>query len=564
VDINPMAAELCRVSLWLEALEPGKPLSFLDHHIRVGNSLLGATPVIVAAGLPDEAFSPVEGDDRKACAILKRLNRSERTGLGPLFAQQDAEAQARLQHAAAALDALPDDRPEAIHAKELAFRRNEQTHEYLQKMALAAAWCAAFVIKKHFRESGREASARGITQRHLNDLAAGTPLPADLAADVAQLGVDYQFFHWHLAFPEVFAAGGFDCILGNPPWEKVKLQEREFFSSLDPAIANARTASDRKQMIARHREADSREWRLYIQQLERDTKASRFYRHSGRFPLTAAGEANTYSIFAELAAQLTAPLGAAGQILKTGIVNAVENVGFYQYMVQTRRLWSVRDFKNWLGWFPDVGYHERFSLVTIAGGARPVTCTYAFNCLDVAEASAPEKTYELSAAQVALLNPNVPVCPVFSTRHDMALALAVYARLSPLVREGTQTNAWGLQYVRMFDMTSDSNDFLQLEALIADGFTFDAGRFGSKHSEKCVPLLGGKHIHGYTHRFATYEGISESERMASRQRQRVLQRSNCATPRMSRCHGTGSIAQCGSNAAHGQSPTAAGALRSAT
>jgi hypothetical protein len=122
VDMNPMAAELCRVSLWLEALEPGKPLSFLDHHIRVGNSLLGTTPELIAAGLPDEAFTAIEGDDKKACAVLKKRNKAERKGLGPLFAQHDAEVQARLQQAAAALEELPDERPEDIRAKELDLR----------------------------------------------------------------------------------------------------------------------------------------------------------------------------------------------------------------------------------------------------------------------------------------------------------------------------------------------------------------------------------------------------------------------------------------------------------
>jgi type I restriction-modification system DNA methylase subunit len=111
VDINPMAAELCRVGLWLEALEPGKPLSFLDHHIRVGNSLLGTTPELIARGLPDEAFAAIAGDDKKACAVLKKRNKAERRPLGPLFAQQDAEAQARLEQAAAGLEELPDDRP---------------------------------------------------------------------------------------------------------------------------------------------------------------------------------------------------------------------------------------------------------------------------------------------------------------------------------------------------------------------------------------------------------------------------------------------------------------------
>ena len=119
VDLNPMSAELCRVSLWLEALEPGKPLSFLDHHIRVGNSLLGATPELIAAGLPDEAFTAIEGDDKKACSLLKKRNKGERANVSGLFAQQAAETQARLQQAAAVLADLPDDRPEDI-------RRNEQ------------------------------------------------------------------------------------------------------------------------------------------------------------------------------------------------------------------------------------------------------------------------------------------------------------------------------------------------------------------------------------------------------------------------------------------------------
>jgi hypothetical protein len=218
VDINPMAAELCRVSLWLEALEPGKPLSFLDHHIRVGNSLLGATPELIAAGLPDEAFTPIEGDDKKACTVLKKRNKAERAGLGPLFAEQDADIQARLQAAASAFEQLPDERPEEVRAKELAFRVHEQTEEYRRKKQLADVWCAAFLMKKCFSEAGRESSAIGVTQRDLDDLAAGRPLRADLTTQVNRVSIAHGFLHWHLAFPEVFGTGGFDAVVGNPPF----------------------------------------------------------------------------------------------------------------------------------------------------------------------------------------------------------------------------------------------------------------------------------------------------------------------------------------------------------
>jgi hypothetical protein len=87
VDINPMAAELAKVSLWLEALVPGKPLSYLDQNIRVGNSLLGVTPALLADGLPDAAFIPIEGDDRKVAAALKKQNAGEREGQHDLFSQ---------------------------------------------------------------------------------------------------------------------------------------------------------------------------------------------------------------------------------------------------------------------------------------------------------------------------------------------------------------------------------------------------------------------------------------------------------------------------------------------
>ena len=156
----------------------------------------------------------------------------------------------RLQHAVAALEELPDDRLEDIRAKELAFRCHEQTEEYHHKKQLADTWCAAFVIEKHLREQGLEVSASGITQGHLNGLADGRPLPADVASQVERLSRQYQFFHWHLALPEVFAKGGFNCVLGNPPWERLRMEQVQFFSKHSIDIAEA-PSSVRSRLIAR-------------------------------------------------------------------------------------------------------------------------------------------------------------------------------------------------------------------------------------------------------------------------------------------------------------------------
>jgi hypothetical protein len=152
VDVNPMAAELCRVSLWLEALEPGKPLSFLDHHVRVGNSLLRATPELIAAGLPDEAFAAIEGDDKKACTALRKRNKQERDGLQRdmlhlMVAEPKAEYNS-IEARTRGIDEAPDDTIDDIQRKGEQFCGLLVSPEYEHARQVADAWCAAFVWRK--------------------------------------------------------------------------------------------------------------------------------------------------------------------------------------------------------------------------------------------------------------------------------------------------------------------------------------------------------------------------------------------------------------------------------
>ena len=152
VDMNPMAAELCRVSLWLEALEPGKPLSFLDHHIRVGNGLLGTTPALIEAGLPDEAFKPQQGDDRKICTGLRRRNKAERESgqrdMGYLMVAEPSAEYDTLASRSRWIDESPDDTLGEVRGKEAQFRRLVVSGEYRHRQLVADAWCAAFVQPK--------------------------------------------------------------------------------------------------------------------------------------------------------------------------------------------------------------------------------------------------------------------------------------------------------------------------------------------------------------------------------------------------------------------------------
>ena len=159
VDINPMAVELCRVALWLETVDPGKPLGFLNHHIRTGNSLLGTTPDLIAAGLPDDTFTAIEGDDKPACAELKKRNKKEREGFGPLFEKEEQTIRDRLRHAATQIEAMDDSQPAALQQKEAAFTTSETAPEYRHAKLLADLWCAAFVIKKTYPATEGEAKS---------------------------------------------------------------------------------------------------------------------------------------------------------------------------------------------------------------------------------------------------------------------------------------------------------------------------------------------------------------------------------------------------------------------
>nr|MBZ4194319.1 N-6 DNA methylase [Candidatus Contendobacter sp.] len=264
VDVNPMSAELCRVNLWLEALEPGKPLSFLDHHIRVGNSLLGATPELIAAGIPDEAFKPMTGDDPAFCREYKKQNQKERKSrTSDMFGHEPApwERMGNLATAMAELEALNDDTVAGIQAKQVRYAELVRDSGYLHGQLLADAWCAAFVWKK-CKEPNRPYPILDDLLRKIEQ----NPFqcPPWMREEIGRLATQYQFFHWHLAFPEVFANGGFDVVLGNPPWERVKLQEKEWFAERSPEIANAPNAAARKRLIAGLKTHDSTLYQQFL------------------------------------------------------------------------------------------------------------------------------------------------------------------------------------------------------------------------------------------------------------------------------------------------------------
>ncbi len=515
VDLNPMAAELAKVSLWLEALQPGRPLSFLDAHIKVGNALLGTTPALLAAGIPDEAFAALEGDDRKTVAALRKRNRTEREGQGVLFGGSGiAVANRALADAARAVDAAGDLSLADVALAQRRLREFEGSPELRRARLLADAWCAAFVIEKH---PGAADLTHAVLERWQRaDLASLEAEPVH--AEVQRLAARFRFFHWHLEFPQVFGVnggavadgpgwtGGFSCVLGNPPWERVKLQEQEFFAARDPDIASAPNAAARKRLIRELADRDPALMAEFEAAKRQADGESHLIRTSGRYPLCGRGDVNTYAVFAETDRILLGDRGRLGVILPTGIATDATTQYFFKDLVLGRNLASLYDFENRKPLFEAVDSRVKFCLLTLSGWASPVdAATFAFFAHDPTDLARPDARFQLTPEEITLLNPNTGTCPVFRTRRDAEITLGIYRRVPVLIRHGDPAgNPWGVSFMTMFHMSNDSGLFRTRAQLQAARWELHGNVF--RHGdETMLPLYEAKMIHHFDHRWATYD-----------------------------------------------------------
>jgi hypothetical protein len=534
VDVNPMAAELAKVSLWLEALEPGKPLSYLDQNIRVGNSLLGVTPALLAEGLPDAAFTPIEGDDRKVCFALKKQNAGERDyGERDLFSQVGISVTNAVlaKRADEIAHALPESLEDLhIHQQRQADQLAASPERRIQKL-LADAWCAAFV--QHKTPATRPtAITHAILERFGAD--EGTLDLVEAERLVIDLTRQYRFFHWHIEFPHIFRvgngvtginsstgwSGGFSCVIGNPPWERVKLQEKEFFAARRPDIANAANASVRKKLIAALADSDSSaDQALYNEfqaELRKASGWSFLLRESRRYPLTGHGDINTYAVFAETARMIIASSGRLGIVVPTGIATDATTAAFFRDLIEQRRLDSLLDFVTNPEFWQTIGHGRmRFSLLTITGRSvvvkQPEFATLTKNPNQLPPRG---KRIRVSASDLLLVNPNTGTCPMFQTQRDAEITIDIYKHVPILWRDEPEENPWGASFLRMFDMANDANLFRSREELEQNGWVL-TGNIFAREGRRMLPLYEAKLIHHFDHRLACYskrpEGSQDSE-----------------------------------------------------
>lgn len=541
VDYNPDAVELCKVVLWIEGYCAGKPLSFLDHHIRCGNSVLGVSDLqMLIDGVPDKALTAEDKDTLKA---LKKMNQEaikavngdsgneQLLGLENSFGVENmTAAQIGLADKIRFINHLPEDTLEEEIIKQERWKElMDSARVDCLRRACDIYTYAFYKTVKHdeiLKENGgvngnlqleaevpytktviralQEIDAMECAEKNKTLPTYYHELSKDFKSEVERIADEQRFFHWCVEFPEVFAANkGFDVMCGNPPWDKIKVEDKKWFESHGRAdIVNAGTASQRKTAIAELPSTDPILYDEYTKALCDAESLSRFVRFAGRFNLTATGDIDLYPMFAELC--LSFSKEAWGLVLPTGIAVNDSNKAFFSKLIDENRLVSLYDFENREKLF-DIDSTNHFCLLTIGKEQdTPRTVKGGFFLTRLDHLLDPRRIYTLQTSDFARLNPNTKTCPVFRTSRDAKLTAKIYRNSIILYNEITGDNPWNVKFSRMLDMSNDSYLFRTYAQLTAQGATLNGNTFTTADGETYVPLYEGKMIWHYNHHFGSW------------------------------------------------------------
>jgi len=507
VDRNPMAVELTKVALWIETVDPGLPLGFFDAQIRCGDALLGVFDLkVLQGGIPDAAYKPLTGDDKDTARYYLQANRAATSGQGGFDFGTGQVAMPEMKPLALDFSGfrdLPEDTVEQIGAKAARFRELRKGQAFVRATAAANLYVAAFLLPK-VGGAPAGASARTVPTTEELWMALNQGKIRQAMMDAPKAARRARAFHWPLEFPDVMQRGGFDVVLGNPPWEVMQLADKEYFAARKPELA-ALAGAARKKAIDNLQRTDPELFQEFAVEKRSFDAGNEFARESGRFDLTARGKVNSYSLFAELFANLSR-LG-AGIIVPTGIATDAGNAPFFSSLVDGKRLSSLLDFENRAGLFPAVHSAMKFSLLTL--GKNITQARFSFFLRHTHELAEQERSFNLAPEEIGILNPNTKSAPIFRSKADAELTLKAYRAASVMVTEHglNPENSWSVEFRQgLFNMTSDSHLFQTADQLLEAGYKRD-GAFWintAKPDNVWVPLYEAKMGDFFNHRASGY------------------------------------------------------------
>ena len=475
VDKNPMAVELAKVSLWLHTFTVGAPLSFLDHHIRCGDSLFG-------------------------CWVHKGVERAKQRG-GELFLAKPLERALRAERDMQTIERLTDaEIAEAHRSAEIFAQVEERTSPLASFLTLVHAfdWLR---VRSRADKAALSAYFSGAFGDPI-DIATGRVAldPANpeivhfsrLLGRAEQLAEQEGFLHWQAAFPGVWTDwesdelhGGFSAVIGNPPWDRMKLQQVEWFSLRRPEIAMALRAADRKRMISELKASGdplAHDFKLASQRAKDGTRVAR---EGGEYPLLGRGDINLYALFVERAMSLVKSDGLVGLLTPSGIASDKTASLFFKSVATEGRLRALYDFENGRRgpdtppFFPDVDTRFKFCAFVaskerprlafggVPGQEQVVPAQCGFFLHNVEEIDDPERCFRLEARDFESVNPNTGTAPIFRSRRAAVLTRKIYGHLPVMVnRSGAEpVKAWPVNYQGMLHMTNDSGLFRRRQEL---------------------------------------------------------------------------------------------------
>ena len=517
VDKNPMAVELCKVALWIEAVEPGKPLSFLDAHIQCGDALVGILDKKITKNfIPSEAYKPLFGDVKMVCNSLKKENDEicrtmniknlNKTIQGSLDLDKK-ELKISNNKALQIVEAMPEKTFADLCLKQEAYSSYLEEKGQSSESLAADLFTAAFFLPKTIE-------SRNIipTTEHLLRVIDGNPIPDLMEKAILETAKKFGFFHWHLRFGEILDNGGFDCILGNPPWDKVKVLDKEFFEKYIPSISSEKNKNSRMKMIENLIKSDNRlEIEIFKKYEEAKSYAaylSGFVKKSQRYKLAVQGEINLYTAFCETSINLKKNNSSIGIVLPSGIFADKTNEEFAKYFILSGELRYLADFINKKNIFEGVGSNVQFCLLTLSKLGKD---SFRLACR-LQSTEGIKNAYEIRASEIKLFNPNTLHIPAISTAAHKEIISKIYNNSAHLLSKTSfgKISGWEVEFNRMFDMTIDAGIFYKERDLeINSELKFNKDWTIESQNEKFLPLFEGKLIDSYNHRASSFEGIDE-------------------------------------------------------
>ena len=502
VDKNPMAVELAKVALWLHTFTVGAPLSFLDHHLRCGDSLFGSW---VRAGIDkasEHGWLFLEGPVNRAMRAASPMQIIEGlTDAEIAEAHRSSDVFAEIEEMTKPLNAFLS----LVHAFDWLNIRDRD-----DKAAVRDYFIGIF---------GDPIDIASSDKIKVSTKTEGGKRFAGLFKKARQILDDERFFNWQVAFPGVWAAwesaglsGGFDAVIGNPPWDRMRVEPVEWFAVRRREIAMAQRAADRKRMVAAMRARGDPLAAEFDNAIDRAEAAAQVARTCGDYPLLAFGELNLYALFVERAMTLVKPDGMVGLLTPSGIASDKTAARFFKGVATGGRLRALYDFENRRTrynappFFPDVDSRFKFCAFVASPTPTDDPAMCAFFLQDISELDNPDRRFPLTAEDFSRVNPNTGTAPIFRSRRAAELTTAIYSRLPVLVdrSSGGGVKAWPVKYTRMFDMSNDSDLFRTREELEEQEGAYPVGgnRFDSATGE-WLPLYEGKMVQAFDHRAAS-------------------------------------------------------------